>query len=339
MTKMKKSKVLLAGILIVSMIVGTFAGCSSGKVSGGVRLENGEIKGNSVVLSIGDIGIKYSKIRNYCYLLSRQYDRKFSHAVWDYKITDETKIGDEAKEEIIRMVTQLAVIGRTAKSQKITLSGDEKDEAVQKAEEVLASATEEEKKNYFLTVQELSEVFQENLLAEKMFYIATDDADTEISDEEAKQIKIQYIQMITNGTTADGVQIHLGEKEKTDARKKMDVLLAQARKADDFLTMAQENTESATAELTIGRDTTLLDEEAVQAAFQLKKGEFSQVVETPGAYYIIYCVNDNDEDATYTRKEAIIADRQTKMFKEKYADWLGKDEISISKSFWKIFEI
>ena len=56
-------------------------------------------------------------------------------------------------------------------------------------------------------------------------------------------------------------------------------------------------------------------------------------------YYIIYCVNDNDEDATYARKEEIINERQTKMFKEKYAEWLSESKVDISNKFWDVFTI
>ena len=40
---------------------------------------------------------------------------------------------------------------------------------------------------YGLSVQKISEIYQENLLAEKMFYVATDEADTNVTDEEASE--------------------------------------------------------------------------------------------------------------------------------------------------------
>ena len=50
---------------------------------------------------------------------------------------------------------------------------------------LVQNAKAADKKKYGLSVQKISEIYQENLLAEKMFYVATDEADTNVTDEEA----------------------------------------------------------------------------------------------------------------------------------------------------------
>ena len=47
----------------------------------------------------------------------------------------------------------------------------------------------------------------------------------------------------------------------------------------------QVNTESRQSEVTIGMDTKLLDKEAVDAAFSLKKGKMSNVIGGKNGYY------------------------------------------------------
>lgn len=339
---MRKSKILM-GVLLGMLAMTALAGCSDkGKTSRRIRLENGEIKEQSVVVSIGDSGVTYSKVRNYCYILSRHYDGNFGHEVWDYPLGKEETIGDEAKEEVLNMVAQMAVIGKTAKSQKIALGSDEKDQALQKAEELMKGASEEDKKKYCLTLRQMTDIFEENLLAEKMFYIATDEVDTNISDEEAAQRKIQYIRILTNGTTEDGVRVNLGRQEKAQALKRAEALLQDAQKGSDFLALARQNTDGASAEAVIGhpgQNTGELSDTAAAQAWELKKGQTSGVISAEDGYYIIRCVEERDEDAAQQRKEKLIEERQTEMFREKYEKWLGDDEIRISKSFWKIFKI
>ena len=68
---MKKSKLMLVMGVTMSLVVSSFSGCGSkgSGLTGGVRLENGEIQENSIVVKIGNIGIKYRTIKNYCYFL------------------------------------------------------------------------------------------------------------------------------------------------------------------------------------------------------------------------------------------------------------------------------
>lgn len=326
---MKKSRRVLTVLLAAVMVSGIFTGCGTkGKIGSGVRLETGEIEENSIVIKVGDIGVKYSEVRNYCYLLKEQYEDSFGSGIWEYPLDAKSTVGDEAKEEIINMITQLKIITATAESEKVTLTNDEKDEALKKAEEVINSASDEDRKAYYLSVQSLVKIYEENALANKMFYIATDDADTEVSEEEAKQIKIAYLFI----KQAEG-------KDTDSAAQKADSLRKEAQKADDFIEFARVNTEADTVELTIGQDSTELEKQVVTAAFSLKKGEISPVVSDTKGYYILYCISDYDEDATYARREEIIEERQTDMFKEKYAQWLGDCGVDISKSFWKIFKI
>lgn len=323
---MRKSRRMLTRLLAGALALGMLTGCNSkGKLGSGAKLETGEIQESSIVMKVGDIGVKYSEVRNYCYLLKEQYEGNFGSQIWDYKLDEKGTIGDEAKEEIINMITQLKIIGATAGSEKVTLTNDEKDEALQKAEEIIDASSDADRKNYCLSLQGLEKIYEENALANKMFYIATDAAETEVSDDEAKQINIAYL--MVKDTAEDA------------AAQKADRLLSEAKKADDFMEFAKENTESDIIEMTIGQDCTELDEEVVTAAFSLQKGEISPVVSGKNGYYIIYCVSDYDEDATYARKEAIIEERQTSMFKKKYVKWLGDYDVNISKSFWKIFAI
>jgi hypothetical protein len=326
---MRKSRRIAAGVLAGILATGLLTGCggSKGKIGSSVKLETGDIQENSIVMKVGDIGVKYSEIRSYCYLLKTQYEGNFGSELWAYPLDEGTTIGDEAKEEIINMITQLKIIGATAEAQKVTLTNDEKDEALQKAEQMLDAATEENRKEYHLSLQGLEKIYEENVLANKMFYIATDDADTEVSDEEAKQIKIAFLFVKKDSNDEDS------------AKKKADKLRKQAKKADEFIDFAKENTEANTVELTIGKDSTEIDAQAVTAALALEKGKISPVVAGEDGYYILYCVSEYDEDATYARKEQIIEQRQTSMFKEKYAKWLGDYDVDISKAFWKIFEI
>lgn len=341
MIKNKYTKSVICVMLAASLM---FSGCGRNKETTkktvkSVRLETGDITQNSIVMKVGSTGVKYEEMLNYCYLLKKQYQGSFGKELWNYKIDDNTSIGDKAKKEVVSMVTQLKIIGENAASQGVTLDDDEKDQALLDAEELIKGASEKDKKKYALTIQNVQKMYEDNILANKMFYIATDDADTNVTDEEAKQIKIRYIKLITKGTDKNGRKVNMNAAQKAKTYNRMKEMLREAKKSESFADYAEANTDSRESEVTIGRDTKLLDKEAIDIAFSLKKGKMSNVIGGSTGYYIIYCVNDNDEDATYSRKEAIIEERQTKMFKEKYTKWLSDSKVDISNKFWDVFTL
>ena len=185
---MKKNRIIVAGICIAAAVSMLCGGCASKdkgtKKRSNVKLETGEIAEDSIVMAVG----------NYRYLLQRQYQGSFSEELWNYELEEGKTIGDEAKQEIVGMITQLKVIKTEAKAEKVRLSNDEVDEALQQAETVMSSVSEEDKKAYSLTVQGFSEIYQENILANKMFYIATDAVNTAVSEDltaEEKEAEIE----------------------------------------------------------------------------------------------------------------------------------------------------
>lgn len=193
---MKKNRAVVLGLCICLAVSVLCGGCGGEKkkTKSNVKLENGKIKESSLVIAVGNEGVRYSEVLNYGYLLKRQYEGNFTEALWVYQLEEGKTIGEEAKQEIVNMITQLKIIKAEAKAEGISLSGDEIDEALQKAEHVMESVTEENRAAYALSVQGLSEIYQDNILANKMFYIATDDVETDLSDElsdEEKEEKIQ----------------------------------------------------------------------------------------------------------------------------------------------------
>lgn len=199
---MKKNRITAVGICLCTCIAVAAAMLCSGCASGGkgqkkrsnVKLETGDITEDSIVMAVGNEGVRYSEMLHYRYLLQHQYEGSFSEELWSYELEEGKTIGDEAKQEIVGMITQLKVIKTEAKAEKIRLSNDEIDEALQQAETVMSSATEEDKEKYALTVQGFSEIYQENILANKMFYIATDAVDTTVAESLTAEEKEEEIE-------------------------------------------------------------------------------------------------------------------------------------------------
>ena len=339
---MYRKKSLLV-FLTGALIVGSLTACAGkkdkkaddGKEKSKVKVEEGTLEEDSVVITVGSETVTYAQMLVYAYILRDMYNSSYGSSLWSYQLDEETTLEDYAREELVSMVTQIKVIGQQAKKQDVILSNDERTEIKGRAEEFFEKVSEKNREKYCMTLEVVEKTFQENALATKMFYLATEEVDTDISDEEAKQTRIQYLQILTNGTDRNGTEISMDAKTKKEAAKRIKKLRAEAKTADSFYSFASENTDSREVEVTIGSNSEGYEQAFLDAAVSLEDGELSKVIEGENAYYIIYCVSSYDEDATMEKKEQIIAESENEMFQEKYAQWLSKYEVVISNSYWE----
>jgi parvulin-like peptidyl-prolyl isomerase len=80
-------------------------------------------------------------------------------------------------------------------------------------------------------------------------------------------------------------------RSKDDAKKRAEVLAGRAKKGDDFAKLAAENSDDPTAKLRGGDLGKFTKDRMVKpfadAAFAIKPGEISTVIETPFGYHVI----------------------------------------------------
>lgn len=340
--KLMYAKKYLPALLACAVVIGSMTACGgkkeeagSGKEKSDIKVEEGTLEADSVVITVGNEPVTYAQMLVYAYILRDMYQSSYGGKLWKYQLDEETTMEDYAREELVSMVTQIKVIGKQAKEQDVALSNDEKTEIKAGAQDFFENISEKNREKYCLTQELVEKTFQENALATKMFYLATEEVDTDISDEEAKQTRIQYLRILTNGTDRNGFTVNMNDKTKKQAEKRAKKLWAEAKEADSFYSFAGENTDSDEVEVTIGSTSKGYEQAFIDAAMSLTDGELSKVIKGENAYYIIYCVSSYDEEATLEKKEQIIAESENKMFREKYAGWLSKYEVEISNAYWE----
>ena len=78
-----------------------------------------------------------------------------------------------------------------------------------------------------------------------------------------------------------------------------------------------------------------LPEEILIQGLKMKTGKMSKVIETEKGYFVLYCVNDFDEDATRAKKEEMIEAEQERVFSEAYTSWSKNYKVEIGKKLWE----
>ena len=68
--------------------------------------------------------------------------------------------------------------------------------------------------------------------------------------------------------------------------------------------------------------------------FALESGQISSVIEDGGAWYIVKCINDYDEEATLERKQKLALQRKNQAFREIYDVFAAEHPVEIRGSIW-----
>lgn len=277
---------------------------------------------HEVVLTVDNEDVSYSEVILYFKYIESYYESIFGEHIWSYDLGG-MSIGDLAKQDIIDTIVERKITKKQWTNYEILITEDDESRIKSDVENYLRQLTQEDIDYYGITEEVAYQFFFDNMIAERVYDAATMSVDTDVSDEEAKQITIQYLLIRTN--EEDGI-----------AYAKAQDLLNQAVSAEDFYSFAKSNTDAPQVEVTIGKGD--MNDEFESAAFELKTGEFSNIIESDDGYLILYCVDDFNEDGTLEKKEEIIDERQSEVFQNLYNEWQADVKVKLDEDIWEQME-
>ncbi|MCH5251429.1 MAG: hypothetical protein J1F22_00520 [Lachnospiraceae bacterium] len=291
------------------------------KTENAASVSNGTLQEDSTALAVGKTVVSYQEYKIYYYFMKTQYESVLTQRVWSYSgIQDGKKsIGQEAIEDVLRLIIQVKVIVRAAEKQGVTLAADEKEAADYQAKKYYEGLSDSVKKENSMSIAMLSKILEENKLAEKMYHIVVGKTNTGVTAEQLKAAKVQLIYLKADDST------------RAQVRQKAEELCQQARASDsNFYRLARENTEAEDVECLIGGADTRMN--LANASLALKEYEVSNVVEEGDGYYIAYCVSPSSKEINNEYKNQIVEERQILDFQNTYKSWSEEYEVKVSKS-------
>lgn len=331
---MRRYKRLIT-MLLLSVLLCTVTACG-----GKDEMESeGNMKelAEGVLMVVGNESVTYEEAFAYVYMLKQQYEPAMGGDIWDFQMGDGVDFESYAKDQIVDLIMQVKIICQQGEKLDIHLTEDEIWEAKNMAVRFMETVSEEDAAEYRLSEELMAGVYEDHILAEKVYEIVTNEVDTNISDAEAKQVTVQYLMVMTKGVDVNGNKVDMNEEEQKQAKKEAKALYKKAKElTTNFYAFAETNTDASEVEITFGENN--MPEDFGEAAMALKTDQMSKLITGNNGYYIIYCVNDYDEDATMAKKEAIIAERKDELFRQKYLEWSERIKMVISTAVWDAIE-
>lgn len=312
---MKRKWIALCAAL--TLVSTTLTGCTIGNTE--IVLNMNSVGRNHVFSINGD---KCTKEEARLYLCNYQnlYGKVYGIDLWEY---DYSKRGEgETLEDYVKDVTlselaNVMCMEQLAKQQELILSEEELDKVADATEEYYESLSRQERSYMGLDKNELREFYEKYALAQKLYNSLIHGINEEVSDDEARIIRIQQI-YVKDKDTAQLVQQKLAAGES-------------------FTTLASNYNEADVIEKNLGRG--VYPEEVDDVVFQLDNEDVSDMIETDDGYYFIKCLNKYDEQLTEANKENIIVKRRKEQFDDKFMDFVENSQFDLNEKVWENIEI
>ena len=254
-------------------------------------------------------------------------------AMWSQDIGEGKTYEDTVKDQAMTTLQNLTVVKQHAEELGVELTEEELAAIEAAAEEFYAANAEDVRTQVSGTKENVVEMLTLFAIDNKCRPIIIEDADREVSDDEAAQKKMTYVSFPFSSTNDAGESVDLTEDEKVALKEEVEALLADAKKEKDLLSIA-EAAEKSPLETTFDAESTSINADVLAAVESLKKDEFTSVIETETGYYIAQLTSEFDQEATDDKKESIILERENALYDSTVQEWVDAVEITVNDKEW-----
>lgn len=322
---MKKRLAVL--VLAGAMAVTSLTGCAGGELTDSeVALT---VNGDEVTADIANFYARYTQAQYETYYLAY-----YGEDMWG-SVKDEASYQNAVKETTADALADMLLMEDHMAEYGVELTDEDK-AAIEKAtaefNEVNSSEDLEKISGSEAAVERLLTLLTIQVKMTNEIYKT---ADLEVSDEEAAQMKMEYVVFPFTETDEEGTTRNLTDDEMKVLKEKAESFAAGAKDAADFAAYTTEAEEEVLTATFDAEETQTLPVELVEAAAALKEGETTGMVESDNGYYVARLVSTFDAAATEAEKEAIRSERKSAKLDEVLAAWREEAEIKVEEAVWK----
>ena len=245
---------------------------------------------------------------------ANRYRTVYTDQIWQVQVGEEESFQLYLLEQIRTFLKEIKIMNLLADERGIQLTGQEKEQLRQLSSEFYQSLTEADRECIGASEEDVYAMYEAYHRANRLVDEVTKNVDLEISDSEARVMKIQELCLETEESAQEAFQ-QLSEE------------------GTNFSSVARAIREEGYKEESVGRGERSAAYEA--AVFSLEDGQLSQPFADGDSWYLVKCVDSYDEDATLERKERLALQRKNQAFRRIYDTFAGEHPVEIQGSIWE----
>ena len=268
------------------------------------------------VFQMGDMECTMAEAKLYLCNYKNLYGVVHGVDLWNFEFEDNS-LQDYVKSVTLSQLTKVYAMNLMAEEKEIELTQEEKKLCWDAADSYFQSLNGDEKDYISMTKSQLEEAFERYAVAEKLYRQMTEGIDQEISDDEARVIRLQQIYVYEESLAKE-----VAEKIAQDV---------------DFETLASNYNKASSIERTAARGE--LPKEVEEVAFNLDDGQISSGIETENGFYFIKCISKYEKDLTEENKQVILVRREKEQFQDAYDAFVESEKKAINVKIWDSIQI
>lgn len=285
------------------------------------------------VFRIESISCTKPEIMVYLTNMQNQYENVYGPEIWNTEVEGKS-LEDNVKDNALAKMAQVKTMNLMAESMGITLDAAEEKKVEKAADIYFDSLNNAEIEAMGIDRDIIYSLYREYLIAQKVYQEIIKDINPEVSDDEARNITIEYVFIKTYSQDGTGKKIPFTEDEMNAAYERAEEVYDRAQAGDDFDSLIAEYNEDKDSVASYGKRD--IDDVAVRnILFDMANEEISPVLRFEDGYMVAKIISTYDLDETDLNKITIVDEERETVFGEEYDNFVAGLTRKLNDTLWE----
>ncbi len=322
--KFFKGKIIKAVCLLVAMM--TLCGCGGTQVVLTTGFNKDEI------FIVGSESCSIQELNIYLTNIQNTYENVYGEEIWNVT-SDGVTFEDSIKNTALAELAQIKTLYLMAMDRGLTLEPETQILVKTAAQEYYASLNDAEIEAMGASEELIEKMYSQIALAQTAYDEIIKDISPEISDDEARYVRVRIIYMRTAYRNGDSLIPYTNSDYDRVYASLNDIRTGLLEGTLDFETEAARYNEADETVISFGKG--MVDPALEEEAFSLAGDEISDIVKTSDGLYLMQCISTLDRTQTDANKVLITEKLRNEAFETVYDEYLESLIRNLNTELWK----